>query len=268
MRYSGIQPQYFPRLHYFARILNTNIFMLRDDVQFVRDHKYPNGRRDKSYQIHTPIKLPNGIKLLPVPVKNHLDPIKKTNISYDSKWSKDHLNSLKIAYSKAPNFEYFYPEIESMLNEHYKTIADLNTTTILWGILHILGENKVKLEDLNLTLVNKKLSKQKQISLTEIRKASESKTVKEKNNLPTNEAIVSLIKEVGANEDYCGGTGASAYMDDSMFEKSGIKITIQDWKCKPYPQLFEKEQGFIPNLSIIDLLMNVSSDEALKIVNS
>ena len=58
----------------------------------------------------------------------------------------------------------------------------------------------------------------------------------------------------------------AAYMDRSLFEQHGIKITVQDWKCKEYPQLYKKQQGFIPNLSIIDLLMNVSVDEAVKII--
>ena len=84
MRYSGIQPQYFPRLHYFARILNADIFVSRDDAQFLRKHKYPDGKTDKSYQAHTPIKTPSGIYLLNVPTKHEgFIPIYKTAISYN-----------------------------------------------------------------------------------------------------------------------------------------------------------------------------------------
>ena len=81
-----------------------------------------------------------------------------------------------------------------------------------------------------------------------------------------NEKIIALCKEVGATEDYCGGTGATAYMDSELYKKNGIKITVQDWKCREYPQLFTKQQDFIPNLSIIDLLMNVSTEEAVKVI--
>ena len=81
-----------------------------------------------------------------------------------------------------------------------------------------------------------------------------------------NEKIIALCKEVGATEDYCGGTGATAYMDEALYKKNGIKITVQDWKCQEYHQLFTKQQGFIPNLSIIDLLMNVPTEEAVRVI--
>jgi len=53
-RLAGYQPQYFPRLHYFARLLNADVFEVSDYVQFVKKHAYvdPNGERfrGKSFQ--------------------------------------------------------------------------------------------------------------------------------------------------------------------------------------------------------------------------
>jgi hypothetical protein len=69
------------------------------------------------------------------------------------------------------------------------------------------------------------------------------------------------MKEVGANEDYCGGTALSAYMNMDEFKEQGIKITIQEWKCLEYPQLFTKQQGFIKDLSLIDFVMNTPPNE-------
>lgn len=265
-RYTGIQPQYFPRLHYFARILNADIFVLRDDAQFVRKHKYPNGLTDKSYQAHTPIKQASERQLLFVTTKHDgFLPLAKTKISYEQKWSDDHLKTLQIAYAHAPFFKNILKELEVVFQMQYASLSELNITTLVWGLLHLLDEEFSE-DKLNLKFINEKLRKNKLFRLSEIKKASESKALKD-NKLSTNEKIVALCKEVRANEDYCGGTGATVYMDDNLFLKNGINVVVQDWKCGQYPQQFSKQQGFIPDLSILDLLFNVSEDYARKILS-
>ncbi|MEX0621843.1 MAG: WbqC family protein [Candidatus Woykebacteria bacterium] len=268
MRYTGIQPQYFPRLHYFARILNTDIFMARDDVQYVKKHKYPDGRTDKSYQSHTPIKQSFGRHLLSVPVEDKFSPINKTSISYDPDWVADHLKTLQFAYGRSANFKKLFPELEQALTAKFKTIADINLATIVWGILHLLGEKEISIKKLTIGYVNNLLADQSIFRLKKISRASFSEAAREIEKLHPNEKIIALCKEVGATEDYCGGTGATAYMDETFYKESGIKIKVQDWKCDEYHQLFTKQQGFIPNLSIIDLLMNTSLKEAQNIIAS
>lgn len=266
MRYTGIQPQYFPRLHYFARIMSTGSFMIRDDVQFVIKHKYPDGTVDKSYQAHTPIKQSFGRFLLSVPTKHGgLRTIKNTQVSYDDDWIKKHLRTLQITHSKSPHYKKIYPQIENIISQKHKSLAKLNIATIIWGILSLLGEEKITKSKLSLAYVNNKLKKEKPFSLKEVRLASQSQAIKNLKNLSANEKIIALCREIGANEDYCGGTGVAAYVDHDLFKKNQIKITVQDWKCQTYPQLFEKAE-FIPNLSIIDLLMNVGTDQARKII--
>ena len=52
------------------------------------------------------------------------------------------------------------------------------------------------------------------------------------------------------------GSGALSYMNLDKFKKENIKVYVSDFKQEPYKQLWEKQQGFIKNLSIIDLLFN------------
>jgi hypothetical protein len=59
----------------------------------------------------------------------------------------------------------------------------------------------------------------------------------------------------------------AAYVDHNLFSDNGITITVQDWTCRPYPQLFEKQSGFIPNLSILDLLFNETIKKARTILS-
>ena len=266
MRYTGIQPQYLPRLHYFARIFNSDIFMVRDDAQFLRKHKYPGDRVDKSYQAHTPIKQAHGIQLLSIPtVHAGFLPICQTQISYNNNWTADHLKAIQLAYSKAPNFLIYFEQIQYLLTKKYSDIAELNLATIYWGIVSVLNISKFAESILNIDNLNSILQKQKIFRLKQIKRASQSVALKKDKNLTANEKIIAACKELKVNEDYCGGTGVTAYVDKEYFQKNGIKITVQDWYCRTYPQLFPKV-NFIKDLSIIDLLMNVSPREAARIL--
>ena len=268
MRYSGIQPQYFPRIHYFARILQSDFFMIRDDCQFVRNHKYPDGKRKPSYQAHTPIKQLEGVRLLAVSVK-HRDvfaPISKTDFILNGNWVKDHLNILKANYYKSPHFATLFPEIERILAEKFESLSELNIATVNWGLLHFLDIPFKHINQCSLDYINSVLSKQNIFRLRNIQLASQTKSVKNFTGMSANEKIVALCKEIGVTEDYCGGTAMSAYLDEDIFAKNGILVTVQDWKCTVYPQQFAKQVGFIPNLSLIDLFMNVSREQALDII--
>ncbi len=265
MRYTGIQPQYFPRLHYFARILSADIFMIRDDAQFLRKHLYPDGKMGKSYQAHTSIKQSFGIQYLHVPTKHGgFKPIFEKKISYQEDWMNAHVKTLQISYGRASQYKQLIAEIHDLLFRTYATIAELNIATILWGVLHLLND-EVKKEKLTLKYVNSRLKTATKIRLKEIKLASQTKTGSD-SSIKKNEKIIALCKEVGATEDYCGQTAVDAYMEKKLYKKNGIKITIQNWECKEYLQLFVKQQGFIPNLSIIDLLMNVACSQANKII--
>jgi hypothetical protein len=266
MRYTGLQPQYFPRLHYFARILFADIFMVRDDVQFVKKHTYPDGKTGKSYQADTPIKQPNGSQFLSVPTRHEgFQSIKDTKISYDVDWIESHLKTLQINYAKSSQFSSVFPQIESLLQQKKPILGQLNIATILWGILILLGELSIPLEALTIAYVNAKLEKQDKFPLNEIKLGSESKALNNK-TLERNEKIIALMNEVGADEDYCGGTALNAYMDMDGFKNKGIKVTIQEWKSLPYTQLFTKQHGFVGDLSILDLFMNASPDERETII--
>lgn len=267
MRYTGIQPHYFPRLHYFARILNTDLFMVRDDVQFVKKHKYPNGKNDKSYQADTPVKARVGRQFLTVPVKHAVfGPIKKTEISYDTEWPEDHLKTLEFLYRKSPHYDELFIDLGHILEQDYANLADLNMSTIYWALLRLLGERQITKEKLTLGSVNRLLATKKIFRMQQIKFASESPTLMAQPSLGANEKILCLCRENGITQDYCGGTAVAAYMDQPLFKKNGINIVVQDWHCREYPQRFTRELGFFPNLSIIDLLMNVSVEEARKIL--
>lgn len=269
MRLAGYQPQFFPRLHYINRVLDSDIFEVSDYVQFVKKHAFPmrdgSMKRGVSYQAHTPIKLSNGEFLLVVPTRDDILPINKTKIVYNHNWQEKMLKSLEIAYRKSPNFTKFFPELDEIINENYDNLADFTMKTTLWGIARTVTDDQIDFKTFDCRTAEDLLQKAgNPFRLKTIFLASES-PVKAPEKGKTNEWLVKLCKYAKANEYIYGGTSHSAYMDLEKLEKEGIKSVLQNWNCKEYPQQYMKI-GFLPNLSIIDLIMNTDLKTRQKIL--
>ena len=258
MRLSGYQPQYFPRLHYFNRILSSDIFEISDYIQFVKKHKYqmPDGtfKRGKSYQAHSPIKMASGLEFLTVSLPDDLLPINKIKINYREDWPSKHLRTIETAYSRSKNFAKFYPELKSLLSVKYDDLALLNSATIYWSVIRFLADDKISIKDLSLEYLNEVLKKQSVFPLKKVVVTSKT-PVPPPEKGEANKWIVSLCKYLNADEYFYGGTSLNAYMDNSMFIQNNIKTVLQDWHCREYQQQFSKV-GFIANLSALDLILN------------
>lgn len=268
VRLAAYQPQYFPRLHYFARMLDADVFALSDYVQFVRAHRYPLGegefKRGKSYQADTPIRSSNGLLHLTVPIKHGGSlPINETRISYDKRWQEKHLYSLKTNYGGARNFAKIFPLLSQVLAYQYADLAQLNTATILLGLRWLLDNREFGPAQLTVPAVNKLLERVRYFPLRKIVIKSQTNIAPPNGN--ATEWIIDSCQKLGANEYVCGGTAVETYLDRALFDEAGISLRQQDWSGAPYNQLFPK-QGFMPNLSVLDLMMNVDKKQAREIL--
>lgn len=257
MRLSDIQPQYFPRLHYFARMLESDVFVIRDDVQFVRNHKYPDGTRGVSFQAHTPIRTAQGKHLLPVPVTKGIATIEAAQIAYDQPWSRKHLNIIRNNYQRAPNAGQLLPELDALLAHRFPSVAALNTATTCWALLHLLEAGPVTVEMCTLDRINTLLAERPLGSLTRVALGSEIADHDPDHDLSASERIVDLCQTFMADTYIGGKTAIDAYLETERFDEQGIRLAVQDWRCERYPQQHADQGEFIPDLSILDLLMNV-----------
>jgi len=267
LRLTGIQPQYLPRLHYFARILHADLFMIQDAAQFVAKHRYPHGENGPSYQAHSPIRHPSGTHLLRVPIRHTgaRRTIAETEISYGEDWPSRHVKTIERLYARSPNAKRLIPEITAIIHDRHRCLADLNIATILWGLLRLLGDEHVPVELLTIPHLEERLQETPSFRLKHIRLSSASHALAN-GSLGPNEKIVALCREAGADEHYCGGTAVAAYLDAALFAERGIRVTVQDWNCTPYHQRFLERHGFVSNLSILDLLLNVPAADAARII--
>lgn len=267
MKVTIYQPQYFPRLHYFNRVLDSDIFIILDSAQYTKAlvHEGETRERHKSYQSDTPIlDLNRGQTILTVPIRRDgFHELRNTHVQYDGKWQRKHLAAITNIYSKTPFYNRYYSELQELLGREYDSLADLNTITILWGITRVLGCD-VPVSELSVDTVNKCLEIRDDVRLTKIVLDSKTGVERPDGKQKGTEWTCALCEHVGATEYMYGGTAQAGYMDLDFYKRHGITPVIQDWKLEPYEQRFEEQIGFVANLSIIDLLMHVGSEEALR----
>lgn len=174
------------------------------------------------------IKTPHGVSWLTVPVKQHLGQlIGETEIADPNILGK-HLKTLEFAYKKSPFYAEMMNLITPALEKHFSRLADLNNSLILIFLdyLGFTGE-VVKASTLGVSGFGSDL-------------------------------VLDICRKLGATE-YLSGPGGKNYMKLEEFEHAGIRVVFQEYKNVSYPQLFA-EQGFAPDLSVIDLLFNLGRD--------
>ena len=179
------------------------------------------------------IKTPNGPLFVTVPVSFSFgDTIKDVRLIPNNPWLRKHLQSIRTYYGKAEYFKEYIALLQQILMREYDTLSELNNTIII-EIARWLGIE------------------------TRIETAS---------NLPEmpdqpDRRLIELAKHFGC-DTYLAGSGGRDYMDASIWQGSGVKVQFQQFE---EPERMQMHGDLIPNLSIIDLLMN-EGGESLKIL--
>lgn len=128
------QPEYLPWLGFFKKMIQCDIFVLYDDVQFER----------KSWQNRNSIKTHNGSTLLTVPVKAKFESlINDVKIDNTQNWSKKHIKSIYSNYIKSRYFEKYFSELEKIYKDEFLTLIELNTKIIKFINAELNINNKI-----------------------------------------------------------------------------------------------------------------------------
>lgn len=113
-----IELHYLPCLDYMAGLLQIGRVRLE-----VHEHYQKQSYRNRCY-----VLTANKVDVLTVPVQHGTrhQPIRDLRIDNGQAWSMHHWRCLRAAYGKAPFFEYYGPEFESIYRRHWSFLFDLN----------------------------------------------------------------------------------------------------------------------------------------------
>lgn len=225
MRIGMLQPGYLPWLEFFEQMYKSDIFVIYDDIQ------YDKG----SWRNRNRIKTANGVQWLTVPVLMKFEDrpfIKEVKIDNKLPWRKKHLTSIRQNYSKAPFYNKYIEIFEEAYSREWEFLVDLDIYFIL-QLTKCLGmEEKKIIMSSSLNVAGNKI-----------------------------ERLINICKLFNADTFYEGAAGRN-YIDETLFNKEGIKVEFQNYKHPIYSQLYG---DFIPYLSVIDLLFN-NGEKSLSIL--
>jgi len=192
------QPEYLPWLGFFKKMMNSELFVFYDDVQF----------RKKGWQNRNRIRTKNGTVLLSVPVHAHSYPnINEITIDNKKNWSNRHKKSILYNYASAPYFEDFKDFIESVFEKKFEYLIDLNTEIIKF----VMNELEIK---------------------SKIIFSSELKISKKGSDM-----ILDICKKVGADYYITGTSWAQSHLRIDEFKKSNIVLEFQKLQHPIYTQI-------------------------------
>lgn len=221
MRVTGHQPNYLPYLGFFHKIACADLFVVVDNTQFVKRGPFGWIHRNR---IRTDAKEGWSWLTVPVLTKGKFSQrINETNIDNELPWQRKHLKTIEWHYRKAPYFNTYMRFLRSVLERKTAILSDL-TETLIRGLLDLMdiGTRTVRASELGIS--GKGTS-----------------------------YVVDLCKKTGATT-YISGIHGKDYLDESAFAAAGVKLEYQQFAHPLYRQVYTDR--FVPNLSIIDLLMN------------
>ena len=192
------QPEYLPWLGFFKKMMNVELFVFLDDVQF----------RKKGWQNRNRIRINDGTTLLSIPVHTHSYPkINEVTIDNEKNWSIRHKKSILYNYARAPYFDEIKDFIESIFEKKFQYLVDLNTEIIKF----IMNELEIK-------------SKIVFSSELEISKKG-------------SDRVLDICKAIGADHYITGTFWAESNLRVEEFKKSNIDVEFQKFQHPIYKQI-------------------------------
>lgn len=220
MKVAIMQPYFFPYLGYFQLIAASDVFVLHDDVQYIKGGWVNRNR----------ILLNGTDRMITFPVQKDAYelPINARKYVDDKQARKDIVNLIKQAYAKAPHYRQVFPLLEELLAFEDRNVAHFNEHLIR-HIADFIG--------LNCKIIT-------------------SSGMEKDNSLAGEQRVLDMCKRLGAT-DYTNPQGGQTLYDTETFRDAGIALHFLFMRPRPYPQRID---GFMPYLSIIDALMELGPD--------
>ena len=196
------QPETFPWLGFFNKMMLADEYIILDNVKFRKNY----------FQNRNQFLTKNGSIFLTIPVPKEANSkiIKDVKIVNNTNWQKKHLNSIKQNYSKAPFFKNYQEFFEKLYNQKFEFLVDFNMY-----IINYLRE----ILDINTPLI----------------KSSE---LDVKGN--STELLLNICKKQKV-DIYISGRDGRNYLEIDMFDKENIKIVYHNFTHPKYKQFNSKE---------------------------
>jgi len=237
MKLGVMQPYFFPYIGYFHSIAAVDEFAICDQLEYSGESWMGRNRilgntKDGWVYIRPRIEKPPGTKYL----------IEEINIAKDDLWRKKLIKTLKQTYSKAAHFDEVQPFIADLINHKPTTLSEFSCHAIqkIAELLQIntnISLNAPEFENLESELDDFLRFYRTQNPNINKRQARVLEFCRRKN-------ATHFVNTIAGEHLYCR----------KMMREIGVHLQFVSSRTIVYPQVMNKD--FVPNLSIIDVLMH------------
>lgn len=223
------QPNFFPWLGYFDKMVHADVFVVLDHVQF------PKSEGNWSNRVRLMVNgAPSWVTMPVVRAYEGFRRIDEMQIDTTAPWRRKLLQLLRTNYGKAPAFDTVFPAVQSWVEHPAERLADYNLNAIA-SICEHLG------------LRSSHIVRSSTLPVTGAR----------------TDLLVNIVKAVDGTL-YLSGDGSAGYQDDAVFMAAGIDVAYQRFVHPIYPQ--RGLPAFVPGLSILDALFHCGFDGGAKLL--
>ncbi|MDO6758739.1 WbqC family protein [Tamlana sp. 2_MG-2023] len=221
-----MQPYFFPYIGYFQLINTVDKFVFYDDVNFIKG----------GFVNRNSILLGNKSLRINVMLKkaSSFKKINEITINNQINWQKKLLKQISQSYSKAPQFDVIYNLIEKIILNKEECLSGF----LKQGIVQVCNYLDIETEIIN------------------------SSKIYENKELKGKERIFDICKQERSSH-YFNAIGGIALYDKQEFLNESIKLDFLKTGEIKYAQF---ANTFVPNLSIIDVLMFNSKVDVQKML--
>lgn len=225
---AAMQPYLFPYLGYFQLIRHADLFVLGDDYPWVRAGWI---NRNRILDVGGPVML--TLPVVAAPVETPISERVVTDLYPRERRSI--LERLRHAYARSAQLEEIMPRLEEWLPADERNLFAIIRAS-LEGVCGYLGISTP-------------------IALSSSRPVTA---------LRGTERVIRLVEEFGGGR-FLNPPGGRGIYRRADFAAHGLELAFLDPELAPYPQA-RARGGFVPALSILDVLMSVPQDEARRLV--
>ena len=227
-----MQPYFFPYVGYFALINQVDLFVLLDTVQFMRHSWIERNQMLKATGKPLYIKAP-------LVKHRRTTTIDDIFIRNEEPWKNKILAQLTPYKKKAPN----YYKVVGLLREIFEldtnSIVELNQYALLKVCQYLHINTPIKIwSEMNIEI--------------------------DSVNAP-DEWALNISKALGADM-YINTDAGRELFNHEKYQSAGIDLKFIEVKPIPYKQLLSEE--FVPNLSILDILMFCDLEETHRMLDN
>jgi hypothetical protein len=249
MKIAIMQPYFFPYIGYFQAINVVDKYILYDNVNFIKKAWMNRNRHllknANSCYFQVPLKKQSSFRK-----------IHEIELIEDDKWKKQMLKSIFFNYKRSKYFDDVYPLIEYVINYQTNKLTELNFQSIksVCNYLKIKTEitaDSVKYNDIEIKLTAKNIDEKDFPDLKLI--DWQRKVIR----------ILEICRIERANI-FINAIGGINLYSKNVFLQNGIDLKFIKTKNIEYLQF---DNDFVPDLSIIDVMMFNSPEDIRRLLN-